>query len=210
MDYRRTVVTAVATTLFSGFSHQASAQDCQRPAIAALVFNYAAVPPDVMRAASEKVAVIYKSAGVDLVWIEPLGADSTDQGAVATSTKTFTVRVLVRPTRRDRWEPSRTSVMGMALASDQLGGVLSIFHDQVVRVTRQYQQPLPDILAVAIAHEIGHVLLPPPAHSPTGIMRAAWEGDDIRHALVGRLEFTPAQADSVRRRVLACCAGPTK
>ena len=58
MDYRRTVVTAVATTLFSGFSHQASAQDGQRPAIAALVFNYAAVPPDVMRAASEKVAVI--------------------------------------------------------------------------------------------------------------------------------------------------------
>ena len=210
MDHRRTVLTAVAATLFSGFSQQASAQDGQRPAIAVLVYNYAAVPPDVMRAASERVAVIYKSAGVDLVWIEPLGAEPTGQGAAATPTKMFTARVLVRPTRRDHWEPSRTSVMGMALASDQMGGVLSIFHDQVVRVTRQYQQPLADIFAVAIAHEIGHLLLPPPAHSPTGIMRAAWEGDDIRQALAGPLEFTPAQADTVRRRVMACCTQATK
>lgn len=97
----------------------------------------------------------------------------------------------------------------MALASDHMGGVLSVFHDQVVRVTRQYQQPLADIFAVANAHDTGHVLLPPPAHSPTGIMRAAWEGDDIRPALVGRLEFT-AQADTVRRRVMACCTNATK
>ena len=100
--------------------------------------------------------------------------------------------------------------MGMALASDAMGGVLSLFYDQVVRVTRQYRQPLADILAVAIAHEIRYVLLPPPAHVPTGIMRAAWEGDDIRHAFVGPLEFTPAQTEAIRRRVVACCAQPTK
>jgi hypothetical protein len=205
VDHRRTLLTAVAATLFSGFNQQASAQDGQRPAIAVLAYNYAAVTPDVMRAASEKVGVIYKSAGVDLVWIEPLGTDPTDQGAVATPTKMFTVRVLVRPTRRDHWEPSRTSVMGMALASEATGGVLFLFYDQVVRVARQYRQPLADILAVALAHEMGHVLLPSPAHSPTGIMRAAWEGDDIQDALAGPLEFTPAEAETIRHRVGACC-----
>jgi hypothetical protein len=69
---------------------------------------------------------------------------------------------------------------------------------------------LADILAVAIAHEIGHGLLPPPAHSPTGIMRAAWEGDDIRHALDGPIEFTPTQAETIRRRAMACCTQRTK
>ena len=157
-----------------------------------------------------EVAVIYKSASVDLVWIEPLGAESSDDGEAATSTKIFTVTVLVRPTRRDQWEPSRKSVMGMALASDSMGGVLFLFYDQIVRVARQYRQPLADILAVAIAHEIGHVLLPPPAHSPTGIMRAEWEGDDIRHAVPGTLEFTPAQTETIRRRVVACCTQRTK
>ena len=199
-----------ATAVLGGWSATAWGQEASQATIVVKVYNYAAAPADVMRAASEKVAAIYKSAGVDLVWIEPLGADSADDGPAAASTKMFTVTILVRPTRRDQWDPSRKSVMGMALASDAMGGVLSLFYDQVVRVTRQYRQPLADIFAVAIAHEIGHVLLPPPAHSPTGIMRAAWEGDDIRHALAGPLEFTLAQAETVRRRVMACCPKPTK
>jgi hypothetical protein len=210
VDHRWSFVTAIATAVLGGWSHAAWAQQASQPTIAVKVYNYAAAPADVMRAASEKVAVIYRSAGVDLVWIEPLGAGTTDDGAAATSTRMFTVTVLVRPTRRDQWEPSRKSVMGMALASDAMGGVLFLFYDQIVRVARQYRQPLADILAVAITHEIGHVLLPSPAHSPTGIMRAAWEGDDIQDAHVGPLDFTPAEAETIRRRVVACCTQRTK
>jgi len=40
------------------------------------------------------------------------------------------------------------------------------------------------ILALAMAHEIGHVLLPPPGHSTSGIMRPTRDGDDIRHAVL--------------------------
>ncbi|PYQ76467.1 MAG: hypothetical protein DMG04_03735 [Acidobacteria bacterium] len=40
------------------------------------------------------------------------------------------------------------------------------------------------MLALAMAHEIGHVLLPPPGHSTSGIMRPTRDGDDIRHAVL--------------------------
>src|SRR5262249_10769 len=44
-----------------------------------------------------------------------------------------------------------------------------------------------DILGYAIAHEIGHLLLPPGSHSPAGIMRARWRGGDFELIATGTL-----------------------
>jgi hypothetical protein len=48
---------------------------------------------------------------------------------------------------------------------------------------------------------MGHLLLPVPAHSNTGIMRAEWDGDDIRHGAAGFLMFTQAQAALIRSKL---------
>jgi len=53
------------------------------------------------------------------------------------------------------------------------------------------------ILALAMAHEIGHLLLPPPR-------RPVWDGDDIRHAVLGQLTFTSAQSSLIRKKVVGC------
>ena len=60
------------------------------------------------------------------------------------------------------------------------------------------------ILALAMAHEIGHLLLPPPSHSTSGIKRPLWDGDDIRHAVLGQLTFTSAQSSLIRKKVVGC------
>ena len=52
------------------------------------------------------------------------------------------------------------------------------------------------VLSVAIAHEIGHLLLPEPAHADEGIMRAPWDGD----ALDGLL-FTASEGELIRQRL---------
>ena len=57
------------------------------------------------------------------------------------------------------------------------------------------------VLAHAMAHEIGHLLLPY-GHSATGLMRANWDNADLRHALTGQLNFTIQQAESIRARLL--------
>jgi hypothetical protein len=56
-----------------------------------------------------------------------------------------------------------------------------------------------------MAHEMGHLLLPAPAHAPSGIMRAAWDGDDLRHIANGSLQFTPAQQTAIRVKASTCC-----
>ena len=45
-----------------------------------------------------------------------------------------------------------------------------------------------------MAHEIGHLLLAESSHSPAGLMRAAWDKEDLRALMRGRLSFTAPQA----------------
>ena len=62
------------------------------------------------------------------------------------------------------------------------------------------------VLAHAMAHEIGHLLLPY-GHSATGLMRAEWDRKDLRLAVHGRLNFTAEQATLIRIRLLTQLAG---
>jgi len=54
------------------------------------------------------------------------------------------------------------------------------------------------ILGIAIAHELGHLLLDLQGHSANGIMRGEWGLTDLRNAAFGMLLFTPEQAEVLR------------
>jgi hypothetical protein len=56
------------------------------------------------------------------------------------------------------------------------------------------------VLGHAIAHELGHLLLPVNSHAPEGIMRANWDPKLIARA-GGFLSFAPDQARLLRLRV---------
>jgi hypothetical protein len=36
-------------------------------------------------------------------------------------------------------------------------------------------------------------------------MRPSWDGDDVRHAVLGSPTFTPEQASLIRTKVAGCC-----
>ena len=55
----------------------------------------------------------------------------------------------------------------------------------------------------AMAHEMGHLLLPHGAHSVAGLMRAEWDRAQVRNAATGLLTFTPDQASLIRERLRA-------
>jgi hypothetical protein len=58
------------------------------------------------------------------------------------------------------------------------------------------------LLAHAVAHEIGHVLLQQDAHSPTGLMRALWDRNDLQAMMAGQLGFTREESERVRAELL--------
>jgi hypothetical protein len=49
-----------------------------------------------------------------------------------------------------------------------------------------------------MAHEIGHVLLGPNSHSPSGIMRVQWSAEDFKHFRKKDFCFTPEQTTKLR------------
>jgi len=96
--------------------------------------------------------------------------------------------------------------------SDALGFCTSIEGGQAVvlfdairsLVGSRFSNPA-NLLGLAMAHEMGHILLRSVNHSTVGIMRARWLPNDLHDAETGSLVFTREQADSmqneVRRRV---------
>ena len=97
------------------------------------------------------------------------------------------------------------SIMGTAIGdTHETGGSALIYYDRVLRSAHQREQEAARLLAYAMAHEMGHLLLPSPAHSTAGIMRPEWDGDDLRHIGAGSSQFTVMQASSIRFKVSSC------
>jgi hypothetical protein len=57
------------------------------------------------------------------------------------------------------------------------------------------------VLALVLAHEIGHMLLPEPSHTTSGLMRANWRG---QIAVVPG--FSPTQAATIRALLASATA----
>jgi hypothetical protein len=60
-------------------------------------------------------------------------------------------------------------------------------------------------MALVLGHEIGHVLLPAPAHSEVGIMQSPWNQPTMDQAAERGLAFTAQQGKLIRQRLTGCC-----
>ena len=173
----------------------AAAGGSQLPAVRVLLHNSTTSPDSVLAEARAFSVGVFEAAGVDLQ-ID----DDAPKVCPAAASGPFCVQVLIRP-RNPISQPGLQRTMGVALAADANRAVLSVYLDAVTDVARRYGLPVGKVLGIALAHELGHVLLPPPSHSADGIMQAAWEGDDLRKAAASTLAFHDAQAGLIRERL---------
>lgn len=178
---------AVATLATAGWA------SAQTAAVRVVVHDSAAVNDSTLAEALEFSASVFRYAGVDA----HIARSSEVCPATATS---FCVMALLRP-KQPRFQPGKARTMGVALEADPNRAVVSLYIDAILDVARRYGQPVGRVLGIALAHEMGHVLLPPPSHSASGIMQPSWEGDDIRHAIDGDTHFTEQQALLMRDRL---------
>jgi hypothetical protein len=59
------------------------------------------------------------------------------------------------------------------------------------------------LLGLAIAHEIGHLLLNSNHHAPTGVMRADWSQFSLRHGSADDWRFLPTEEAAMRAAIAA-------
>lgn len=136
------------------------------------VHNLAGIPDASLKRAQADVETIFAAGGVSIAWGE--------------SRLHLSIR---RQPDGGPGSDSRTA-LGTTIGGDhERGGSSFVFYDRVVLLARRYGQPTPRLLALAMAHEVGHLLLPAPAHSADGLMKAAWDGDDVRRLLAGLSPF---------------------
>jgi hypothetical protein len=71
-----------------------------------------------------------------------------------------------------------------------------VFYDRIQK--KMGNAEAPRLLAYVLAHEIAHVLQGVDSHSPTGIMKADWDGGDYFDMSRGRVKFTPSDIRLIR------------
>ena len=202
----------------TGLARPAAADPIPTLPIVLQVAGHGNVPLHIVALAKAEVTRIYRDAGVNVVWINAAssGSRSLLPQSSGTSDPGFALVVLPREMTDQMTvttEAVATEALGVAIGTrEHRGRMAYVFYSRVERIARtrlnmSRQVERDDIynlivLAHAMAHEIGHLLLPY-GHSSTGLMRADWNAKDLRLALDGRLKFTSEQAELIRGRLLA-------
>jgi hypothetical protein len=159
-----------------------------------LVYDHARVPAAVMDQAGREAVRIFRTAGIELEWINCADRSARTQCRVLQGEDRLIVNVIPRG-------KSGESVYGDAfVGEDGTGRYADVFWDRIEGAHQECAVNESRLLGAVAAHEIGHLLLGLRAHTWLGIMAPQWSGEQIRQAGMGRLLFTPEQANRIRER----------
>src|SRR5215471_2352882 len=176
--------------------------------ISIYVYNVAKVPEKVLKGAEDSAAKVFAKAGIRTTWLEPRISIPED---------------LEPAKREDPWIPTNIAlriymwpmIKELQLNEEAMGFVwkfethsAGILYDRVQNLAVSKRIEVAPILGIAMAHEMGHLLLRSREHSSEGIMRPYWSYTNLQSAAQSGLSFTAEQARRMRDEVLRWSAQP--
>ncbi len=186
----RNLMTGLAFTVILGTSGQVFAAEDGQVTIVLHLDNYARVSPADRSAAAAEVARIYATAGVNTVWAT--GDDHADGPGLHVRVQLLSRAMALRKIKRERLADT---VAGEAARE---AGYAYIFTHRILNLAVRQGEDFRRVLGRVIAHEVGHLLLPPYSHADRGIMRA---NTGVRSN--GSYYFTTEQGVAIRSMLLA-------
>lgn len=180
----------LTVTAWAGLPADSSAQ----PALSSVLVmlqNDAGVPADVAAIAQAEVVRLYGLIGVEVAWVTKMPEPGRR------------VRVVSLVT----WEPTDdavpASVLGLTNVDHEGRGYRAyVFWRRVERASQKFAASLYGVLAIAIAHELGHTILPNRSHATRGLMEALWSSAHFRSASAGLLHFSSESGAQIRRELI--------
>jgi hypothetical protein len=167
--------------------------------LGAQIHNYAEVPAITLEQAKDQTSNIFRRIGVRVVWSECalVGPGETSCANIEKDfvppQHNFKIRILSQTLYPNESWKTGVALKGAGLANiflDRVTAFVDSFRGQVWKESMTAR-----VLAHAIAHELGHLLLPDDkVHSPTGIMRAQWNPGDF----TATMRFTEEQVRYIR------------
>ena len=189
----------IAQTATSDSPQKPLATSREPLAILLRIRDTARVPHDVLTNAQADVTRIYREVGVEALWptTESLLSESN---AIRQAALTVAI-VSMEQAQRMNSAIADGRIGFAARTTDGDGQLVYVIYDRVERVTGGNGMRRASMLAIAIAHEIGHLLLPPKGHSLRGLMRAEWTRADLQLAGRQLASFTPREGELLRNRI---------
>jgi hypothetical protein len=178
-------------------------------AITIHMHNYARVAPNTLAEAEEVTTGIFRKAGLETRWADSVlnAKDDTEPFAGHLIYSFADIQLSILPSEMSDRFGLPNNVMGVVPRTD--AQVAYVFESKVEALFQttlsayrtghiDRRVSVSQILGIAIAHELGHLLLDLQGHSAEGIMRGEWGLTDLRNATFGMLLFTPQQAEVLR------------
>ena len=192
----------------SGFGRTKPGHDGEvGPRIIIRMHDYAGVKGDTVERAEKETARIFRKAGIETSWVEcPVTHAELAQYPTCQQppdAPRFDMNILPRFMATQLSQPDNTLGLTSFARKGERSFLASVFFDSITEEAERTNGSLAVILGYAMAHELGHLLLPTSGHSPDGVMRVCWTREDLRHAACGELVFTPQQGEQMRGEVRA-------
>ena len=179
-------------------------------------FNNVGVPTADLAAARESAQAVLQEAGLNIVWAdcwvggrqpadaparcqEPVGGD-----IVLRLQKTRLRGQAATARQAGGTDHSRFVSMGFSLVGTEGAApfLATVYVDRAESVAKGAGIDTRRVLGLAMAHEIGHVLLNSNSHASSGLMRADWSRHELRRKDPGAWAFADADAARVRSAAL--------
>lgn len=166
-------------------------------------YNNFGVPAADLASARQNAQAVLQQAGVDIVW-EDCWVGRHEATTSARCQEPVGGDIVLRLQKTVEADRSKFVSMGFSLvgAPDAAPFLATVYVDRVESVARGAGIHAHRVLGLAIAHEIGHVLLNSNTHASSGLMRADWSRNELRRKDAAAWQFLDAEAAHVRAAAL--------
>jgi hypothetical protein len=167
-------------------------------------YNNFGLPASDLAVARQHAQAVLQLAGLSIVWVDCWVADPQPASAPARCQEPVGGDIVLRLLKTSRADPSRFVSMGFSLVgtADATPFLATVYVNRAESVARGAGIDARRVIGLAIAHEIGHVLLNTSTHAPSGLMRADWSRHELRRTDAAAWHFLDTEAASVRAAAL--------
>jgi hypothetical protein len=199
-----------AVVLLSAFGAFPLALRAETPRVAIRIYDVAPAGPEMRTAAMHTASAIVRQAGVTVEWMDCSAGGAHHPCRTVPDVRELVVRIMPVPENGTDRSRDALSIRRMAgIGDQQLGfaavgdasrsGILAtVYLGNVQIVARNSGVSSGELLGRAIAHEVGHLLLPGGGHSPSGLMRAPWVYEELTENRREDWLFSPQDEHQLR------------
>jgi hypothetical protein len=184
--------------LFLALAGNAKTLTAQASAVQVKVYDYADLKPESLHKVVALTHEILAEAGLSVQVELCRGNLAVSCDGQSGLIRSLVVRVVAGASKTN--DSVLRAPLGQSMADHQGGTYASIFMERIQDAAAEANVPRDTVLAYAIAHEVGHLLLGDNAHTPRGVMKGNWDRKDYEAMNQRQFHFIEGQAHQLASR----------